>query len=58
MSRYLREAAQLRLVLVCDECGAERSELSRLSYRPAARPGVAQLPKPNPGPAVSLTDGP
>jgi hypothetical protein len=36
-SRYLRESAQLRLVLVCDRCGAECNELSRLDYRPGGR---------------------
>jgi HD-GYP domain-containing protein (c-di-GMP phosphodiesterase class II) len=36
-SRYLREAGQLRLVLVCDACGAERVELQRVGYRPDAR---------------------
>src|SRR6266508_1742684 len=29
-SRYLREAGQLRLVLVCDACGAECAELQRV----------------------------
>ncbi len=32
-TRYLREAAQLRLVLVCDVCGAERAQLGRIDYR-------------------------
>jgi len=36
-SRYLREAGQLRLVLVCDACGAECAELQRVGYRPEAR---------------------
>jgi HD-GYP domain-containing protein (c-di-GMP phosphodiesterase class II) len=36
-ARYLREAAQLRLVLVCDECGAERAELDTMDYAPSAR---------------------
>ena len=36
-SRYLRESGQLRLVLVCDRCGAECDELTRLDYRPAGR---------------------
>jgi HD-GYP domain-containing protein (c-di-GMP phosphodiesterase class II) len=31
-ARYLREAAQLRLVLVCDVCGAERAQLGRIDY--------------------------
>ncbi len=36
-SRYLREAGELRLVLVCDACGAECAELRRVGYRPDAR---------------------
>jgi hypothetical protein len=36
-SRYLREAGLLRLVLVCDACGAECAELERIGYRPEAR---------------------
>jgi hypothetical protein len=33
-SRYLRESGELRLVLLCDRCGAEREELGRIDYRP------------------------
>jgi HD-GYP domain-containing protein (c-di-GMP phosphodiesterase class II) len=36
-ARYLREAAQLRLILVCDACGAEQFELQRIAYTPSAR---------------------
>jgi HD-GYP domain-containing protein (c-di-GMP phosphodiesterase class II) len=36
-ARFLREAGQLRLVIVCDQCGAERSELGRVDYVPSAR---------------------
>ena len=36
-ARYLRETGQLRLVLVCDACGAECAELQRVGYRPDAR---------------------
>ena len=36
-SRYLREAGELRLVLVCDDCGVECAELERVGYRPDAR---------------------
>jgi HD-GYP domain-containing protein (c-di-GMP phosphodiesterase class II) len=36
-ARYLRSERQLRLVLVCDRCGAERLELARLAYAPNAR---------------------
>ena len=42
-SRYLRGAGQLRLVLVCDSCGADREELASLSYRPRGRSVVGQL---------------
>jgi hypothetical protein len=33
--RYLRQDAQLLLVLVCDRCGAECAELGRIDYQPA-----------------------
>lgn len=36
-SQYLRDAGQLRLVLLCDQCGAERGEVGRLAYRPDVR---------------------
>jgi hypothetical protein len=36
-SRYLRDAGELRLVLLCDRCGAERQELGRVKYRPEVR---------------------
>ncbi len=36
-ARYLREPGELRLVLVCDACGAECAELERFGYRPDAR---------------------
>jgi HD-GYP domain-containing protein (c-di-GMP phosphodiesterase class II) len=36
-ARYLRGAGQLRLLLVCDACGAECAELERIGYRPEAR---------------------
>jgi HD-GYP domain-containing protein (c-di-GMP phosphodiesterase class II) len=36
-ARYLRDAGQLRLVIVCDECGAEQAELERVDYAPNAR---------------------
>ena len=36
-ARYLRDAGKLRLVLVCDRCGAERGELQRIDYRASAR---------------------
>ena len=36
-ARYMRDGGELRLVLVCDGCGAERGELQRIEYRPRAR---------------------
>ena len=42
-ARYLRDAGKLRLVLVCDRCGAERGELQRIDYRPSARGVDGQL---------------
>lgn len=33
-ARYLREAGQLQLVLVCDGCGAARADLGRIDYSP------------------------
>ncbi len=42
-SRYSRGTGQLRLMLVCDGCGADRGEVGRLSYRPRGRSLVGQL---------------
>jgi HD-GYP domain-containing protein (c-di-GMP phosphodiesterase class II) len=42
-ARYLREAAQLQLVLVCDSCGAERVQLGRIAYRLQPRCLVVHL---------------
>lgn len=36
-ARYLREVGKLRLLLVCDGCGAECTELERIDYSPDAR---------------------
>jgi hypothetical protein len=36
-SKYLRDVGQLRLVLLCDQCGAERGEIGRVAYRPDVR---------------------
>jgi hypothetical protein len=33
-TRYLRQEHRLRLVLVCDQCGAERQEIGSVEYRP------------------------
>lgn len=38
-TRYVRESAQLRLVVVCDNCGSECGELGRADYLP--RPALA-----------------
>jgi HD-GYP domain-containing protein (c-di-GMP phosphodiesterase class II) len=42
-ARYLRASSQLELVLVCDECGAEREQLGRVSYRLEPRRLVVQV---------------
>jgi HD-GYP domain-containing protein (c-di-GMP phosphodiesterase class II) len=42
-ARYLRGVGQLQLVLVCDECGAERTQLQRIDYRPNPRRLVVYL---------------
>jgi HD-GYP domain-containing protein (c-di-GMP phosphodiesterase class II) len=41
--RYLRQPGELRLVFVCDRCGAERGELATLAYRPRGRRLVGHL---------------
>jgi HD-GYP domain-containing protein (c-di-GMP phosphodiesterase class II) len=41
--RYERGSEQLRLLLVCDTCGTERSELGRVGYRPRGRRLVGRL---------------
>jgi hypothetical protein len=41
-TRYSRQTGQLRLVLVCDQCGAERGDLGRLDYSPHPRRVPAQ----------------
>lgn len=42
-SRYLRETGVLRLVLVCDQCGEDRRELTRYPYQPHGRRFVGHL---------------
>ena len=42
-SRYSRELGELRLVLLCDQCGTERQELGRVKYRPEAELKRAEL---------------
>jgi hypothetical protein len=39
-TRFSRHASELRLVLVCDQCGAEQTVLGRLDYCP--NPEIAQ----------------
>jgi hypothetical protein len=40
-SRYERQAAVLRFVLVCDSCGSEVREVASLQYRPRFACGPA-----------------
>ena len=47
-ARYVHEAAQLRLILVCDQCGAECWELGRLDYGPNARCSLEHVAKLSP----------
>jgi HD-GYP domain-containing protein (c-di-GMP phosphodiesterase class II) len=42
-ARYLRQSGRLVLVLVCDDCGAERAELGTVEYAPNPRRLVARL---------------
>jgi HD-GYP domain-containing protein (c-di-GMP phosphodiesterase class II) len=42
-SRYLRGPGELRLMLVCDGCGAERVQVATLSYRPRGHCLAGQL---------------
>jgi HD-GYP domain-containing protein (c-di-GMP phosphodiesterase class II) len=43
VTRYVRETTELRLVLVCDECGDERGELRRVEYAPHGRGFIRDL---------------
>jgi HD-GYP domain-containing protein (c-di-GMP phosphodiesterase class II) len=42
-TRYVRETAELRLVLICDRCGDERGELRRVEYAPHGRRFIRDL---------------
>ena len=42
-ARFLRQAGLLVLVLVCDDCGAERAKLGTIEYTPNPRRLVARL---------------
>jgi hypothetical protein len=39
-TRYIRGEHRLRLVLVCDQCGAERHEIGSVEYHP--EPSLSQ----------------
>jgi HD-GYP domain-containing protein (c-di-GMP phosphodiesterase class II) len=39
----MRESTELRLVLICDECGLERGELTRVDYAPRGRRFIRDL---------------
>lgn len=34
LGRYVRDAAEIRYTVVCDDCGAETGEVHRETYRP------------------------
>src|SRR2546429_9766389 len=36
-ARFLRNAGKLQLVLICDQCGADRARLGQVEYRPDPR---------------------
>ncbi len=42
-TRYVRESTELRLVMVCDECGNECEELRRVDYAPHGRRFIRDL---------------
>jgi HD-GYP domain-containing protein (c-di-GMP phosphodiesterase class II) len=42
-TRYVRETTELRLVLVCDQCGDECGELRRVEYAPHGRRFIRDL---------------
>ena len=51
-TRYSRKSGQLRLVLVGDQCGAERGVLGQLDYSPHLTyesPPISTSPQPNRG---------
>lgn len=53
---YMRGSGRLRLVLVCDECGAVQAELGEVDYQPdPALPPPPELP---PRPGLSSASGP
>jgi HD-GYP domain-containing protein (c-di-GMP phosphodiesterase class II) len=43
VTRYVRETTELRLVLICDDCGNERGELQRVDYAPHGRRSIRDL---------------
>lgn len=42
VGRYLADPGQVRFVLICDACGAERGDVDSLAYRPHPRPYAKQ----------------
>jgi HD-GYP domain-containing protein (c-di-GMP phosphodiesterase class II) len=42
-ARYLQEAGELQLMLVCDTCGAECARLGKIDYKPKPRRLVGHL---------------
>ncbi len=42
-TRYVRETTELRLVLICDQCGDECGELRRVEYAPHGRRFIRDL---------------
>jgi HD-GYP domain-containing protein (c-di-GMP phosphodiesterase class II) len=42
-TRYVRATTELRLVLVCDQCGDECSEIRRVEYAPHGRRSIRDL---------------
>ena len=42
-ARFLPNAGKLQLLLICDQCGAERARLGQVDYRPDPRLVVVQV---------------
>jgi HD-GYP domain-containing protein (c-di-GMP phosphodiesterase class II) len=45
-TRYERKTTELRLVLICDQCGDERGEFNRVDYSPQGRRFIRDLAEP------------
>lgn len=55
---YVRHSGRLRLVMVCDECGAVQNELGGLDYKPRPAlppPGMSGAAEAEGGPSVAST---